>query len=49
MNIINNITYPIRAIENKESLTGYVDLFGMSCVTPEQVEAGVIIEAKDWG
>tara|TARA_R110000787_G_scaffold127401_1_gene238821 strand:+ start:310 stop:792 length:483 start_codon:yes stop_codon:yes gene_type:complete len=37
------------AIENKESPTGYVDLFGMPCVTPEQVEAGVIIEAKDWG
>lgn len=30
------------AIENEESETGYLDLFGMPCVTPEQVEEGFI-------
>lgn len=29
------------AIPDKDSPTGYVDLFGMPCVTPEMVEKGV--------
>lgn len=40
LRVIEMLKIGYLAIENKESPTGYVDLFGMPCVTPQMVEEG---------